>query len=134
MQLCVACRGVRVHTASRSFPLIRNLAALSGEVFKQLFILLPQCPLCLLKMISSSTTPTAVLSKIPNTLLLFSSTASHFIPVCSTHLLEPIFIIYIYDRQVYSSESYLSLAPIHYALSALAAEDTKDPLPIPKMS
>ena len=55
---------------------------MSGEVFKQP-LLLPQCPLCLLEMISSSITPTAVLSKIPNTLLLLSSTVSHFIPVCN---------------------------------------------------
>ena len=39
-----------------------------------------------------------------------------------------------YNRQVYSNESYLSLAPIHYALSVLAAANTKDPLPTPRMS
>ena len=40
-------------------------------------------------MISSSTTPTAVQSKIPNILLLFSSTVSHFRPVCNIiHILS----------------------------------------------
>ena len=46
-------------------------------------LLLPKCPLCPLERISSSTTPTAVLSKILNTLLLFSSMVTHFILVCN---------------------------------------------------
>ena len=61
--------------------LIYKKSCRPSERFKQP-LLLPQCPLCLLEMISSSTTPTADLSKIPNTLLLFSSMVSHFIPVC----------------------------------------------------
>jgi hypothetical protein len=43
-------------------------------------------------------------------------------------------VTYIHDRQVYASESYLSLAPIHCVLSVLAAANTKDPLPTPQMS
>ena len=39
-----------------------------------------------------------------------------------------------HDPQVYSSESYLSLALIHYVSSVLAAANTKDPLPTPQMS
>jgi hypothetical protein len=109
--------------------------SLRHRAVKYSLLLLPQCPLCLLEMILSSTTPTPVLSKRSNTLLLFLSTVSHFTPVCNycnTHLSRS--ECHIHDRQVYSSESYLSLAPIHYVLSVLAAANTKDPLPTPRMS
>ena len=40
----------------------------------------------------------------------------------------------LHDRQVYSSEPYLSLAPNRYVLSVLAAANTKDLLPTLRMS
>ena len=64
-------------------------------------------------MISSSTTPTAVPSKRPNTLLLFSSTVSHFIPVCnSTHLLGSESRIYTITRCIQAIASSHSLRVI----------------------
>ena len=69
------------HLIKRSATLIWCLP-LRAERFK--FYCYPQCPLYLLEMISSSTTPTAVLSKTSNTLLFFSSTVTHFRPVNNT--------------------------------------------------
>ena len=64
---------------------------MSGDAFNQPLPLL----LCPLKKILSSTTLTAVLSKIPITLLSFLFTVSHFIPVCNVCASLGVWVLYI---------------------------------------
>ena len=80
----------------------------------QPLLLVPQCPLCLLEMISSSITPTAVLSKKSNTLLLFSSMVTHFIAVCNKiPMSHGPSLIDIYTRSPAVFKRILSLASSH---------------------